>query len=94
MPSALALVIDLQLCAAFMLRFALDEAARHARSARAISQRLGLAKVQAIVLLFLGEIYALRRENPERWNGSLRSPRRPRLATRRSRAAPGREAGP
>ena len=58
-------VIDLQLCAAFMLRFALDEAAEHARSALAISQRLGLAKVQAIVLLFLGEIHALRRENSE-----------------------------
>jgi DNA-binding CsgD family transcriptional regulator/tetratricopeptide (TPR) repeat protein len=58
-------VIDLQLCAAFMLRFALDEAAQHARSALAISQRLGLAKVRAIVLLFLGEIHALRRENSD-----------------------------
>ncbi len=58
-------VIDLQLCAAFILRFALDEAAQHARSALAISQRLGLAKVRAIVLLFLGEIHALRRENSD-----------------------------
>jgi DNA-binding CsgD family transcriptional regulator len=58
-------VIDLQLCAAFILRFALDEAAQHARSALAISQRLGLAKVQAIVLLFLGEIHALRREHSD-----------------------------
>jgi DNA-binding CsgD family transcriptional regulator len=48
-----------------MLRFALDEAAQHARSALAISQRLGLAKVRAIVLLFLGEIHALRRENSD-----------------------------
>jgi DNA-binding CsgD family transcriptional regulator/tetratricopeptide (TPR) repeat protein len=58
-------VIDLQLCAALMFRFALDEAAQHARSALAISQRLGLAKVRAIVLLFLGEIHALRRENSD-----------------------------
>jgi DNA-binding CsgD family transcriptional regulator len=58
-------LIDLQLCAAFMFRFALNEAAHHARSALAISQRLGLAKVRAIVLLFLGEIHALRRENSD-----------------------------
>jgi DNA-binding CsgD family transcriptional regulator/tetratricopeptide (TPR) repeat protein len=58
-------VIDLQLCAALMFRFALDEAAQHARSALVISQRLGLAKVRAIVLLFLGEIHALRRENSD-----------------------------
>jgi DNA-binding CsgD family transcriptional regulator len=58
-------VIDLQLSAAFMFRFALNEAAQHARSALAISQRLGLAKVRAIVLLFLGEIHALRRENSD-----------------------------
>jgi len=58
-------VIDVQLCAAFMLPFALDEAARHARSALAISERLGLAKLRAIVLLFLGQIYALRRERAE-----------------------------
>ena len=42
-------VIDLQLTAAFMLRFALAPAAGHARSALAISERLGLAKVRAIV---------------------------------------------
>jgi DNA-binding CsgD family transcriptional regulator/tetratricopeptide (TPR) repeat protein len=58
-------VIDLQLCAAFIFRFGLDEAAAHARSALAISERLGLAKVRAIVLLFLGEIHALRRERAE-----------------------------
>ena len=58
-------VIDLQLTAAFMLRFALAPAAGHARSALAISERLGLAKVRAIVLLFLGEIHALRREREE-----------------------------
>jgi DNA-binding CsgD family transcriptional regulator len=58
-------LIDLQLCAAFMFRFALDEAAQHARSALTISQRLGLAKIRAIVLLFLGEIHALRRENSD-----------------------------
>jgi DNA-binding CsgD family transcriptional regulator len=58
-------VIDLQLTAAFIFRFALVEAAEHARSALAISERLGLAKIQAIVLLFLGEIHALRRERTE-----------------------------
>jgi len=58
-------VIDLQLTAAFMFRFALAPAAGHARSALAISERLGLAKVRAIVLLFLGEIHALRREREE-----------------------------
>ena len=58
-------VIDLQLSAAYITRFALDEAERHARSALAISERLGLAKVRAIVLLFLGEVYALRRERAE-----------------------------
>jgi DNA-binding CsgD family transcriptional regulator/tetratricopeptide (TPR) repeat protein len=58
-------VIDLQLSASFIFRFALVEAAEHARSALAISERLGLAKVRAIVLLFLGEIHALRRERAE-----------------------------
>jgi DNA-binding CsgD family transcriptional regulator/tetratricopeptide (TPR) repeat protein len=58
-------VIDLQLSAAFIFRFALVEASEHARSALAISERLGLAKARAIVLLFLGEIHALRREREE-----------------------------
>src|SRR5260370_38529971 len=54
--------IDLQLSAAFIFRFALAEASEHARSALAISERLGLTKTRAIELLFLGEIHALRRE--------------------------------
>lgn len=58
-------VIDLQLSAAFIFRLALAEASEHARSALAISERLGLAKTRAIVLLFLGEIHALRRERDE-----------------------------
>ncbi len=58
-------VIDLQLSAAFMLRFELAAAAEHARSALAVSERLGLANIGAIMLLFLGEIHALRRERDE-----------------------------
>jgi DNA-binding CsgD family transcriptional regulator/tetratricopeptide (TPR) repeat protein len=58
-------VIDLQLSAAFIFRFGLDAAAAHARSALAISERLGLSQVRAIVLLFLGEIHAMRRERAE-----------------------------
>jgi DNA-binding CsgD family transcriptional regulator len=58
-------VIDLQLSAAFMLRFELAPAAEHARSALALSERLGLANIRAIMLLFLGEIHALRRERDE-----------------------------
>ena len=58
-------VIDLQLSAAFIFRFGLDAAAAHARSALAVSERLGLAQVRAIVLLFLGEIHAMRRERAE-----------------------------
>ena len=85
-------VIDLQLSAAYIFRFALDEAERHARSALAISQRLGLAKVRAIVLLFLGEVYALRRESAEMERFS-RSPTRPRPVIPRSRAASGPAAG-
>ncbi len=58
-------VIDLQLTAACIFRFGLDEAAAHARSALAISERLGLAQIRAIVLLFLGEIHAMRRDRAE-----------------------------
>jgi DNA-binding CsgD family transcriptional regulator len=55
-------VIGLQLTAVAMFRFELSEAEQHAQSALAISTRLGLAKTRAIVLLFLGEIQALRRD--------------------------------
>ena len=58
-------VIDLQLTAAAMFRFELDEAERHARSALAASTRLGLAMTSAIVLIFRAEVYALRRERAE-----------------------------
>lgn len=58
-------LIDLQLSAACMFRFDLDGAAEHARSALGIADRLGLSKVRAIVLLFLGEIHAMRREREE-----------------------------
>jgi len=58
-------IIDLQLTAAGMFRFELDEAERHARSALATSTRLGLAMTSAIVLVFLAEVYALRREPAE-----------------------------
>jgi len=58
-------IIDLQLTAAAMFRFELVRAEQHARSALAISTRLGLAQPRAIVLLFLGEVYAMRRDPAE-----------------------------
>jgi DNA-binding CsgD family transcriptional regulator len=57
-----AAVIDLQLTAAAMFRFELSQAERHARSALDISTRLGLAQTRAIVLVFLAEVCALRRD--------------------------------
>jgi DNA-binding CsgD family transcriptional regulator len=60
-----AAVLDLQLSAASFFRFALDEAAEHARSALAISERLGMGQIRAIALVFLGEIHGLRREPAE-----------------------------
>jgi len=53
-------VIDLQLTACAIFRFDLGEAERRARAALTISSRLGLTKTQSIVLLFLGEVHALR----------------------------------
>jgi len=58
-------VIDLQLTATAIFRFELDEAERCARSGLATSTRLGLAMTSAIVLVFLAEVYALRREPAE-----------------------------
>lgn len=55
-------VIDLQLTAAGIFRFELAEAEQHATAALDIATRLGLTKVRAVVLLFLGEIAALRRD--------------------------------
>jgi DNA-binding CsgD family transcriptional regulator/tetratricopeptide (TPR) repeat protein len=60
-----AAVLDLQLSAAFFFRFALDEAAGHARSALAISERLGMGQIRAIALVFLGEIFGLRQDPAE-----------------------------
>ena len=54
-------MIDLQLTAAAIFRFELDEAERRAQSALAISTQLGLTQTRAVVLVFLGEVYALRR---------------------------------
>jgi DNA-binding CsgD family transcriptional regulator len=55
-------VIDLQLTAVAMFRFELGEAERHAQSALDTSTWLGLAKMRALALLFLGEIQALNRD--------------------------------
>lgn len=60
-----AATLDLQLTASNMFRFALDDAAGHARAALGMSERLGLAHTRAIALIFLGEIHALRREPAE-----------------------------
>ena len=60
-----AAVLDIQLSAAFFFRFALDEAAEHARSARAISERLGIGQILAVALVFLGEISGLRQDPAE-----------------------------
>jgi len=60
-----AAVLDIQLAAAALHRFALDDAAEHARAGLAISERLGLAQLRAIALVFLGEIYGLRQEGGE-----------------------------
>jgi DNA-binding CsgD family transcriptional regulator/tetratricopeptide (TPR) repeat protein len=60
-----AAVLDLQLSAAFFFRFALDDAARHAQAALAISDTLGMGQLRAIALVFLGEIHGLRQESAE-----------------------------
>jgi DNA-binding CsgD family transcriptional regulator len=60
-----AAILDLQLTATYIFRFALDDAAEHARAALGMSERLGLADARAIALVFLGEIYALRQEPAE-----------------------------
>ena len=57
-----AAILDVQLTATFIMRFALDDAVRHARAALAMSERLGLAHIRPLALVFLGEIHALRQE--------------------------------
>jgi DNA-binding CsgD family transcriptional regulator len=58
-------LIGLQLTAAATFRFELDDAEHYARSALDTSNRLGLGTTSAIVLVFLAEVYALRREPAE-----------------------------
>jgi DNA-binding CsgD family transcriptional regulator len=58
-------VIDLQLTATAMFRFELDEADRHAESALAASNRLGLGTTGAIAGVFRAEVCALRRDRAE-----------------------------
>ena len=58
-------VIDLQLTATAMFRFELDEADRHAESALAASNRLGLGTTGAIARVFRAEVCALRRDRAE-----------------------------
>ena len=58
-------VIDLQLTATAMFRFELDEADRHAESALAASDRLGLGTIGAIAGVFRAEVCALRRDRAE-----------------------------
>jgi DNA-binding CsgD family transcriptional regulator/tetratricopeptide (TPR) repeat protein len=58
-------VIDLQLTATAMFRFELDEADRHAESALATSDRLGLGTIGAIAGVFRAEVCALRRDRAE-----------------------------
>jgi DNA-binding CsgD family transcriptional regulator len=60
-----AAVLDIQLSAAYLFRFALDEAADYARSALAISERLGMGQIRAVALVFLGEISGLRQDSAE-----------------------------
>jgi DNA-binding CsgD family transcriptional regulator len=60
-----AAVLDIQLSAACFFRFALDEATEHARSALAISERLGMGQIRATALVFLGEIFGLRQDPAE-----------------------------
>jgi DNA-binding CsgD family transcriptional regulator len=62
-------VLEVQLTAVGESQFALDAAAGHARTALAISERLGLAQVRAKALYFLAENQALRgdREEMERF---------------------------
>jgi DNA-binding CsgD family transcriptional regulator/tetratricopeptide (TPR) repeat protein len=55
-------ILDVQLTATCIFGFALDDAAGHAEAALDMSERLGLSHTRAITLVFLGEIYALRRE--------------------------------
>ena len=58
-------LIDLQLTAAAVFRFELDEAERCGQSALATSTRLGLSQLRAIVLVFLAEVHAMRRDPAE-----------------------------
>jgi len=58
-------VLDLQLTAAYLGRFAAGDAERHARAALAVSDRLGLQAVTAKALSGLAETCAQRRQRAE-----------------------------
>jgi DNA-binding CsgD family transcriptional regulator/tetratricopeptide (TPR) repeat protein len=58
-------VLDLQLTAAYLGRFAAGDAERHARAALAVSERLGLHAVTAKALSGLAETCAQRLQRPE-----------------------------
>jgi hypothetical protein len=79
-------VIDLQLTAAAIFRFELDQAEQYAGAALATSSRLRLEQIRATALVFLAEVYALRRVPAELERFiALAARRRPGI--RRSKAA-------
>jgi DNA-binding CsgD family transcriptional regulator/tetratricopeptide (TPR) repeat protein len=60
-----AAMLDIQLAALSNMRFELDEGARHAGDALALSERLGLDRLRAMALWFLAENHALRLDRAE-----------------------------
>jgi len=68
-------MIDLQLSGLAIFRFEPDEATRRAQSALEVGERLGLTKLTGIVLVFLAEAAALRRDVAEmhRWLARARA---------------------
>ncbi len=60
-----AATLDLQLAGLSHMRFELDEAARHASDALALSEQLGLDRIRVIALWFLAENRALRLDHAE-----------------------------
>jgi len=55
-------MLDIQLAAVSHLRFELDDGARYAQDALALSERLGLDRLRAMALWFVAENHALRRD--------------------------------
>ena len=58
-------VIDAHLAAAFIFRFELEPAAERARAVVALSERIGLDRLQALGLMFLAEIHGMARDGEE-----------------------------